>query len=125
MNKTLIIIILSILVLVLGYFLLSNKNAKTDLKTLEDKNRKDKDSLTTLFNRTQRSYALKEKQLEALEGELLTEKGKVKRSEQKLSEVLKRERHAQIENKKVFRYSNFQLDSSFRVLFPVPDSLRY
>lgn len=120
--KNWIIIILLFGIVASFYFMSLNHVTDTgNMVQLE----KEKDSLKVLFDSIQTRYEVKQKQLPDLEAELLKSQAVVKLSEQKLSELLKRERHAQIENKKLIeKYSNYQLDSAFRAMYPRPDSVR-
>lgn len=120
MNKTLIIILLSILlVLALTVILWPNESGDSEIKVLNQR-----DSLQVLYNRIERRSELTEVKLKAKEAELSQQRDKVKRSEQRLNELLKRERYAQIENKRLIQaYTNYQLDSAFMAMYPVPDDV--
>lgn len=87
-------------------------------------NRKQYDSLNLLFRAKQINYEMLESKTDILSTELLQYKAAVKRSEDKLTELLKRERDAKKRNKEeIERYSNMQLDSAFGAMYPRPDSI--
>lgn len=120
MKNTLIIILAILFILAGSWYVFKPKEPSDSEQQLIQ----DKEKLQQEFSKIEEKYKIKEKELAYKEAELLKAKVVVKRSEEKLSELLKRERYAQIENKRLIeRYSNYQLDSAFMALYPVPDSV--
>lgn len=123
MNKNLLILLLLLLLFVCGYFLWSNKDGGNELKTLEAKNRKAKDSLMTLFRGIQVDYNMKQEQVEVLEAELITQKAVVKQKEQKLAVMKVREKSFLAQRKQeALAMSEAKADSAIRYRFYFSDS---
>lgn len=119
--KNTLIIILAILFILFGVWYVFKPVPKSENEIrLEAKSKVLEDSVKTL----QSLYDLEGLKNKRLTAELVKHRAVVKRLEGSNNELLKRERYAKIENKRLIeRYNNYQLDSAFMSMYPVPDSL--
>lgn len=109
-------------VAVLLYIMFSNADQYTEQE--KDHLRKQVEYKKS-FDSLQARYDLKGLHASRLEAELLTARGEVERSEKELTKAQRNYERFKIEIKGIIEgYNNYQLDSSFRALYPVPDSLR-